>query len=85
MKKLITKSFSRLLDRGIHRGFITYDELQRSLGKRNSSLDNFEQTFIHIADNKICLVEKKSDFKNLRKKEASKSDVAVKALVALYN
>ena len=35
VKKLITKSFNRLLDKGIHRGFITYDELAKSLGKRH--------------------------------------------------
>ena len=33
MEKLITKSFKRLLDKGIHRGFITYEELEKSLGK----------------------------------------------------
>ena len=26
VEKLITKSFNRLLDKGIHRGFITYEE-----------------------------------------------------------
>ena len=33
-EKLITKSFERLLDKGKHRGFITYEELSKSLGKR---------------------------------------------------
>ena len=33
-EKLITKSFERLLDKGKHRGFITYEELGKSLGKR---------------------------------------------------
>ena len=32
-EKLITKSFERLLDKGKHRGFITYEELGKSLGK----------------------------------------------------
>ena len=27
-EKLITKSFERLLDKGKHRGFITYEELE---------------------------------------------------------
>ena len=41
--KLITKSFERLLDKGVHRGFITYEELGKSLGKRNSSHENLEK------------------------------------------
>ena len=43
MKKLITKSFQRLLDKGIHRGFITHEELSNSLGKRSASQENFEK------------------------------------------
>tara|TARA_Y100000590_G_scaffold360828_1_gene417279 strand:+ start:2380 stop:4308 length:1929 start_codon:yes stop_codon:yes gene_type:complete len=70
-QKVITKSFNRLLDKGIHRGFITYEELTKSLGKRHYSQDNIEKAFLHIFDNKICLVEKKSDFSSLRKKELS--------------
>ena len=34
MEKIITKSFSRLLEKAIHRGFVTHDELAKSLGKR---------------------------------------------------
>ena len=60
--------------RGIHRGFITIDELNKSLGKRNLNIENLEQAFIHILDEKILLVEKKSDFKTTRKKEASSSE-----------
>ena len=60
--------------RGIHRGFITIDELNKSLGKRNLNIENLEQAFIHILDEKILLVEKKSDFKQTRKKEASSSE-----------
>ena len=60
--------------RGIHRGFITIDELNKSLGKRNLNIENLEQAFIHILDEKISLVEKKSDFKTTRKKEASSSE-----------
>ena len=47
------------MGRGIHRGFITYDELNKSLGKRNLSNTNLDQAFIHILDEKIVLVEKK--------------------------
>ena len=57
------------MGRGTHRGFITFDELNKSLGKRNLSDENLEQAFIHILDENIALVEKKSDFKILRKKE----------------
>ena len=57
------------MGRGVHRGFITYEELNKSLGKRNLSNENLEQAFIHIIDEKIVLVEKKADFKVLRKKE----------------
>ena len=32
-EKLITKSFERLLDKGKHRGFITYEELVNLLEK----------------------------------------------------
>ena len=58
------------MGRGTHRGFITYEELNKSLGKRNLSQTNLEQAFIHILDGKITLVENKSDFKVLRKKES---------------
>ena len=57
------------MGRGTHRGFITYEELSKSLGKRNLSDENLSQAFIHILDEKIILVEKKSDFKVLRKKD----------------
>jgi len=74
VERIITKSFARLMGRGTHRGFITFDELYKSLGKRNLNIENLEQTFIHILDEKILLVEKKSDFKATRKKEASGSE-----------
>jgi RNA polymerase primary sigma factor len=74
VEKLITKSFKRLLDKGIHRGFITYEELGKSLGKRNFSQENVESAFLHIFDNRISLVEKKSDYSATRKKDASSSD-----------
>ena len=42
--KLITKSFERLLEKGEHRGFVTYEELRKSLGKRNSSTGKFRKS-----------------------------------------
>ncbi len=62
------------MGRGTHRGFITYEELNKSLGKRNLSDENLAQAFIHILDENITLVEKKSDFKVLRKKENSSKE-----------
>ena len=62
------------MGRGTHRGFITYEELNKSLGKRNLSDENLSQAFIHILDERIILVEKKSDFKVLRKKENSSKE-----------
>ena len=62
------------MGRGTHRGFITYEELSKSLGKRNLSNENLSQAFIHILNEKITLVEKKSDYKVLRKKEGSSKD-----------
>ncbi len=62
------------MGRGTHRGFITYEELSKSLGKRNLSDENLAQAFIHILDEYISLVEKKSDFKVLRKKENSNKE-----------
>ena len=62
------------MGRGTHRGFITYDELNKSLGKRNLSDENLSQAFIHILDECVALVEKKSDFKILRKKDSSSKE-----------
>jgi len=74
VERIITKSFARLMGRGTHRGFITFDELNKSLGKRNLSDENLEQAFMHILDECVALVEKKSDFKVLRKKENSSKE-----------
>ncbi len=74
VERIITKSFARLMGRGTHRGFITHEELNKSLGKRNLSDENLAQAFIHILDESIVLVEKKSDFKVLRKKEKSSKE-----------
>ncbi len=73
-EKLITKSFERLLDKGKHRGFITYEELGKSLGKRNSSHENIEKALIVLVDEKITFVEKKSQFQSNKKKEATVSN-----------
>ncbi len=62
------------MGRGIHRGFITHEELNKSLGKRNLSSENLAQAFIHILDESIVLVEKKSDYKVLRKKDATSKE-----------
>ncbi len=70
-EKLITKSFERILEKGKNRGFITYEELGKSLGKRGGSFENTERAFLIIADNKITLVEKKSEFQSNKKKETS--------------
>jgi RNA polymerase primary sigma factor len=69
VEKLITKSFERLLDKGKHRGFITYEELGKSLGKRSGTQENIEKAFIVISDDKITLVEKKSQYQSNKKKE----------------
>ena len=62
------------MGRGTHRGFITHEELSKSLGKRNLSDENLAQAFIHILDEKVTLVEKKSDFKILKKKDSSSKE-----------
>jgi RNA polymerase primary sigma factor len=74
VERIITKSFARLMGRGTHRGFITYEELSKSLGKRNLSDENLTQAFMHILDEGVALVEKKSDYKVLRKKESSSKE-----------
>jgi len=73
VERLITKSFRRLLDKGIHRGFITHEELGKSLGKRHFSQDNVEKAFMYIFDNKISLVKQKSDYRLSKKKETTTS------------
>ncbi len=70
-EKIITKSFERLLDKGKHRGFITFEELGKSLGKRNSTNENIERALIILVDEKITLVEKKSQYQSNKKKETS--------------
>ena len=74
MQNLITKSFKRLLDKGLHRGFITYEELGKSLGKRRLSNENLEKAFLLIFENKVSLVEKKSDFRSIKKKDTESNE-----------
>ena len=74
VEKLITKSFERLLDKGKVRGFITYEELGKSLGKRGSSIDNVEKAFLIIVDHSVTLVEKKSQYQSNKKKETSSAN-----------
>ena len=73
-EKLITKSFERLLDKGKHRGFITYEELAKSLGKRNSTYENIERALIILVDEKVTFVEKKSQYQSNKKKEVAVSN-----------
>ena len=73
-EKLITKSFERLLDKGKHRGFITYEELAKSLGKRNSTYENIERALIILVDEKVTFVEKKSQYQSNKKKEVAASN-----------
>ncbi len=74
VEKLITKSFERLLDKGKVRGFITYEELGKSLGKRGSSDGNVEKAFMFIADHSVTLVEKKSQYQTNKKKEVTSAN-----------
>ena len=73
VEKLITKSFERLLDKGKIRGFVTYEELGKSLGKRGSSVENVEKAFMIILDKAVTLVEKKSQYQSNKKKDAPAS------------
>ena len=69
-EKIITKSFERLLDKGKHRGFITYEELGKSLGKRNGTAENIEKALLVLVDEKVTLVEKKSQYQSNKKKDS---------------
>ena len=68
-EKLITKSIERLLDKPKHRRIKTFQELGKSLGKRNSTTENLERAFIILVDEKVTLVEKKSQFQSNKKKD----------------
>ena len=58
----------------MHRGFVTYEELGKSLGKRGSSPENLEKAIFIIFDNKISFVKKKSDYQSKKKKETDQSE-----------
>ena len=62
------------MGKGTHRGFVTHEELAKSLGKRHFSQQNIETAFLHIFDNKICLVEKKSDYSAIKKRDSGSVD-----------
>ena len=59
------------MGRGTHRGFITYEELSKSLGKRNSTIENIDKALIIFVDEKITFVEKKSQYQSNKKKETT--------------
>ncbi len=70
MEKLISKSFERLAEKGVKRGFITHEELAKSLGKRNSNIESLNKALVYMFDHSITLVKKKSDFK-VKKKDTA--------------
>ncbi len=61
-EKLISKSFEKLLEKGKLRGFITHEELKKSLGKRNANTESLEKSILLIFDNLITLVKEKSGY-----------------------
>ena len=85
-EKLITKSFERLLDKGKHRGFITYEELGKSLGKRNGSHENIEKALIILVDEKVSLVEKNLNINQIKKKKTHlrmRKKLQIRAMILL--
>ena len=83
MERIITKSFARLMGRGIHRGFITIDELNKSLGKRNLNIENLEQAFIYILDEKIFLSNVHERQFNILKKKQQLTQTIIGGLLIL--
>ena len=55
-------------------GLLISEELNKSLGKRNLSDENLSKAFVYILDAKVVLVENKSDYKVLRKKDSSSKE-----------
>jgi len=78
VEKLISKSFERLIEKGLSRGFITYEELQKSLDKRNSNIERLDRGLRHNFDQAKTLVEKKTDFKV--KKQDTENSKQVKSV-----
>ena len=60
------------MGRGTHRGFITHEELTKSLGKRNLSDENLSEAFIHILEEGVALVEKKRRIQRRRQDDREK-------------
>ena len=58
MERIITKSFARLMGRGTHRGFITYEELSKSLEISNQRLNN--DKFVKNAKKELIDQEKQN-------------------------
>jgi RNA polymerase primary sigma factor len=83
VEKLITKSFERLLDKGKTRGFITYEELGKSLGKRGSSVENIEKAFMVILDHSVTLVEKNLNTNQIKKKNQQQTERRKKPIRAM--
>ena len=82
MERIITKSFARLMGRGTHRGCLTHEELNKSLGKRNLSDENLAQAFIHILDENIKLFTEfnKKIFEMIIEKLKSSSQITIQDL-----
>ena len=60
--------------------------LENLLGKRNSTNENIERAFIILVDEKVTLVEKKSQFQSNKKKEAvhrMKKKLLIKVMIQL--
>jgi len=73
-EKLISKSFEKLLEKGKLRGFITHEELKKSLGKRNANTESLEKSILLIFDNLITLVKEKSEYKVKIKEDTPKEE-----------
>jgi len=73
-EKLISKSFEKLLEKGKLRGFVTHEELKKSLGKRNANTESLEKSILLIFDNLITLVKEKSEYKVKSKEETPKEE-----------
>ena len=85
MEKLISKSFERLVEKGLSRGFITYEELQKSLGKRNANVESLEKSVLHIFDQAISFV-KKNQILKLKKqnpKQLSSQEIKTEVMTLL--
>ena len=74
MAEKLIKIIWTFLDKGKHRGFITFEELGKSLGKRNSTNENIERALIILVDEKITLVEKKSQYQSNKKETSSQTE-----------